>query len=281
MDPAPDAKPAAGGEPIPAPQGPTARLLLLGDSHGDFEFIVRALRVARREDCDALVQLGDFGLWPDRRRRKHGEIVLNDRWLDTVAASAAQHGVPIRFLDGNHDAHPLARDAYEKFPGTHVRPIRNRWLDWADRGATWTWCGVRFGALGGAFSIDGAHRTPGIDIWDTETTTDADVELLTSQGELDVLLTHDAPYGVHVPTRQKLRPILQKLSNDNRLKISTALKSTRPSLNVHGHFHSDHQSMVDHGDGTCTRVIGLGSNLEAAVRARGILELPSLDFRPT
>jgi Icc-related predicted phosphoesterase len=255
---------------------------LVGDSHGDFEFIVRALRVARREGCDALVQLGDFGLWPDGpRRKKHGEIVLNDRWLDTVATSAKQHGVPIRFLDGNHDAHPLARAAYDKHPGTHIRPIRNGWLDWADRGATWTWCGVRFGALGGAFSIDGAHRTPGIDIWDTETTTDADVELLTNRGQLDVLLTHDAPYGVHVPTRQKLRPILQELSDENRLRISRALESTRPSLNVHGHFHSDHQSMVDHGDGTHTRVIGLASNLEAAVRARGILELPALDFRPT
>lgn len=254
-------------------------MLLLGDSHSDYEFIVRALRVARDEGCDALVQLGDFGLWPDQRRRKAGEIVLNERWLGYVATGAREHGVPIRFLDGNHDFHPAARAAFPEQPGSHLRVVRDGWLDWADRGSTWTWCGIRFGALGGGFSIDGASRQPGIDYWpETETTSDADVERLVNQGHVDVLLTHDAPFGVPIPGLRKLRPILAKLSDDNRRQVSRAVDGCRPSLIVHGHLHSDHQAVIDHDDGTQARVIGLASNLEKAPRSRGILELPSLGF---
>jgi hypothetical protein len=69
-------------------------------------------------------------------------------------------------------------------------------LDWADRGAVWEWCGVRFDAFGGAVSIDQEWRTAGLSWWATEEIKDAEVDRLIDRagpGGVDVLLTHDAP----------------------------------------------------------------------------------------
>lgn len=183
-----------------------------------------------------------------------------------------------RILEGNHDAADLARGSYPKHPGTHIRAIRSRWRDWADRGATWTWCGIRFGALGGAFSVDAASRVAGVNWWPGETTSDEDVALLAEQGGLDVMVTHDAPYGVTVPLRRSLPPELAGPSDDNRIKVANGLKACRPKLLVHGHLHVAYAGLFDHGDGTRTRIEGLSSNLEGNLGARGILELPSLAF---
>lgn len=62
---------------------------------------------------------------------------------------------------------------------------------WVPRGQRWTWTGVRFGALGGAFSLDWRTRTIGTTWWPTrEELGDTDVERL-GDAPLDVLLTHD------------------------------------------------------------------------------------------
>ena len=68
-------------------------------------------------------------------------------------------------------------------------------LDWADRGAVWSWHGVRFGALGGAVSIDRSVRVENESWWSTETITDLEVDTLIARAPdgLDVPVAHDAP----------------------------------------------------------------------------------------
>jgi hypothetical protein len=185
-----------GGPQVPGPVGDSARLLVAGDTHGNLDWIGTLSKLAARHGCQGVVHLGDFGLWPDQRVwRSELRAVINDRWLDAVAERAAHHGVWWRFIDGNHDAHPVARHAYPA-DDNGVRPIRTGLLDWADRGAVWSWCGVRFGGLGGGVSIDRQFRKEGQSWWPTEFITDDDVNTLIDRAGpegVDVLVCHDAP----------------------------------------------------------------------------------------
>jgi len=270
-----------GGEQVPGPVGDTARLLVAGDTHGNLDWIGTLCKLAARHGCQGIVQLGDFGFWPDQQVwRSELRLVINNRWLDAVAAVAARHNVWLRVLDGNHDAHPLARHAYPA-DDNGVRPIRSGVIDWADRGSVWAWCGRRFAALGGAVSIDKEWRRPEVSWWSTEEITEDELQALVDRAgdtSVDVLLTHDAP---------ELPPGFGELSNStlaaacrrSARMIEAAADALQPKVLVHGHFHASYRRTVDRSWGTY-RLVGLASDEEAAERYGGpwcVLELPSLN----
>jgi hypothetical protein len=268
-----------GGQQVPGPSAGSARLLVAGDTHGNLDWIGTLSKLAKRHECCGVVQLGDFGLWPDQQMaRSRGDFtVLDDRWLDAVAQVADFHRVWWRVLDGNHDAHPLARAAYAA-DTNGVRPIRDGVLDWADRGAAWQWGGVRFAALGGAVSIDKQFRVEGRDWWPTEEITDDDLDSLTARvGDgVDVLLTHDSP---ELPAT--IRPLADPVLNDRCRRsvdqVNRAVDIARPSLVLHGHYHCRNVAMLERPWGK-VRVEGLASDGEAwAGLSAVILELPSLE----
>jgi hypothetical protein len=180
----------------------------------------------------------------------------------------------MRVIDGNHDAHPLVRSARPALDNG-IRPIRDRVIDWADRGAVWDWCGITFGALGGAVSIDRNVRTEGHSWWPTETITDDDVdELITqSRGSLDVLLTHDAP--ILPPGIRPLADIA--LAADcaaSTRQVARAVEITEPKLLIHGHYHQRYSASY-----RLTNVEGLASDIESARPGSwAILTLPELHF---
>lgn len=151
------------------------------------------------------------------------------------------------------------------------------------RGHRWTWNGVRFGALGGAFSIDWRERRVGTSWWPEEVTTAKDVEKLGS-GPLDVLVTHDAPEGV--PLSGLRLPVEDQVRTDAvRSLVADAVKATSPALVLHGHWHRRHSFELSWPIGIDGRlewghaqVEGLASNVEYDARAWGVLELDPLRF---
>lgn len=244
---------------VPGPASSDARLLVAGDTHGNSWWLRCLAALAVELGCDGVVQLGDFGFWPDQRTiRACGWATIDNRWLDEIAEIYTSKGLWLRVIDGNHDAHPLVRESYPA-DTNGVRPLRDGVLDWADRGAVWEWHGVRLGALGGGVSIDRHMRIEGETWWPTETITDDDVDTLISRadGRLDVLFTHDAPM---LPPG--LRPlgdeILRADCAASTRQIARAVEGTEPTVLLHGHYHrrytSHHRS---------TRVEGLASDLEA------------------
>lgn len=269
-----------GGVQVPGPVGDAARLLVAGDTHGNLGWIETLSKMAARHHCQGVLQLGDFGFWPDLRQlRNEGRATINDRWLDAVAATAARYNVWWRVIDGNHDAHPLARELYDA-DDNGVRPIRNGTLDWADRGAVWEWSGIRFGALGGGISIDRAWRSEGRDYWATEVITDNDVDTLTKHAGpagVDVLVTHDAPQlppGM-VPLSD---PILAADCQRSNEQIARAVDTVKPTLLLHGHYHRSYTHTITRPWGNY-QTVGLSSDEEAADPYGGpwtILELPTL-----
>lgn len=253
-------------------------MLLAGDIHGDLRWLLNLLWYARRFGCEGIVPLGDTGLWLDNAlQRRTGENRINDPWLDAVETMLDGFGLWMRFLDGNHDNHPDARAAYPELgDDSGIRPIRER-IDWADRASVWDWCGVRFGALGGAYSVDSGRRREGFDWWPTEQISYREADRMAGRGHVDVLLTHDDPEEARIP---RLRPLDMKSddrSSAHRRIISMAVEAATPELLCHGHFHIRYSDVVGRGDDR-TRVEGLASNRERNGGSWGILELPSLRF---
>ena len=244
---------------VPGPAHRGAQLLVAGDTHGNPWWLRCLADLAVVLGCDGVVQLGDFGFWPDQRTlRACGWATIDNRWLDEIAGIYASKGLWLRAIDGNHDAHPLVREVYPADPNG-VRPIRDGVLDWADRGAVWEWHGVRCGALGGGISIDRHMRVEGETWWPTETITDADVDTLTGRAAdgLDVLFAHDAPM---LPPG--LRPlgdvVLRADCAVSTRQVARAVAATEPTVLLHGHYHRRYTSTFG-----STRVEGLASDSEA------------------
>jgi hypothetical protein len=260
---------------VPDPSGDSARLLIAGDTHGNLDWIRTLTKLGARHGCVGVVQLGDFGFWPDQQAlRSTHQVALNERWLNAVAGTAEFHNVWWRVLDGNHDAHGLVRDDYPA-DENGVRPLRDGVLDWADRGAVWIWCGVRFGALGGAVSVDKHLRAEGHSWWETEEITDTEVDALVERADddgVDVLFTHDAPvlppgfepYGDDAMQAACARSIEQ---------VVRAVEAVKPQLLMHGHYHHRYAGLLG-----STRIEGLASDEQSSRHGESwvILGLPSL-----
>lgn len=257
------------GLAVTAPASPS-RLLVAGDTHGNAWWINQLAELAYAYGCDGIVQLGDYGFWPHER---HGEL-----FTAKVDESLAFFDLNLWWLDGNHENHTalraLAASAARDAWGAVVTSERTRWLP---RGHRWSWNGVSFGALGGAFSIDWHRRTPGRSWWPEEVTTEADVELL-GDAPLDVLLCHDGPAGFPANHSIQVGPADEARSYEVRMLLAQAAAATRPRLVLHGHWHRRHSTELTLPSGHVTRVEGLASDNERDGRSWGVLTLPTLTF---
>lgn len=203
------------------------RILLAGDTHGAYGCVEVLVKFAKRNACSAIVQCGDFGYWP---HTPDGRV-----FLDRTDKLIRESGLEFYWLDGNHENH----DAIEamEYDGSFWR-ISPAWpsLRYLPRAERWEWEGVRFGALGGAYSIDVDFRVPGTSWWEHEDLTDDDVERLGDE-PLDVLLTHDAPDIPPGVQLMKIKRKHQRASANTRSRIQEAMHATKPKLLVHGHWH--------------------------------------------
>ena len=167
---------------------------IAGDWHGNLRWALDRIADAHTAGATTIVHLGDFGYWvPDPATRKY---------LFRVNKRLGELGMRLLFVDGNHeDRDRLA--ALPVDPASGLRPVRDhiahlprgyRWT-WQDEdGRSWTWL-----ALGGAVSVDRHHRRIGKSWWPGEVLTEADVAAATSDGVMDVLVSHDAPARVSIP----------------------------------------------------------------------------------
>ena len=250
------------------------RVFVAGDTHGNGRWIATLCELAAQHDCDTLLQLGDFGI----RRGSDGRL-----FLDWVALSARQHGVTIHAIGGNHEEYDevaewefgIEDDGFVTLrPGVH----------WIPRGCRWEWGGWRFGALGGAFSVDHAYRSAGVDWWpDAEELHEADVDRL-GDAPLDVLVTHEAPLGAEPQGTMVIGPADQLAAERTRLLLRRAVEATQPALVLHGHWHQRQTVNLKFGAPASSerrgaRVEGLASDVEADGRSWGVLDLATLQLR--
>jgi len=208
---------------------------------------------ARLMGCDVIVQCGDFGFWAHTPK--------GSAFLDAASAALAATEMRCVWVDGNHENHEVLRNVYME-NGTQDDEgfwiIRPR-LAYAARAHRWEWDGLRYLALGGAFSIDKEWRHPMVSWWPLETISMAEAELAASGGKADVMVTHDCPWGVDgiIGSGTAGNKDFFPESQANRKVLLSVVEEVRPSLLVHGHYHHRNSALLRLRDGWEVQVEGL------------------------
>lgn len=211
------------------------KIMLLGDTHAHDRAIVEAYFRADELGLDRIFQVGDFGYWPKRAPRFE-----DSNYLQAVNRLGARYGIPCYWLPGNHEDWL----SYEElFDG----PIDNEgfavhgWMRAAPRVHRWEWDGVKFGSIGGAFSIDRSSRKEGWSWFHQETPRWVDLVTL-GTNPLDVFLSHDAPLNVATEIFGlkpiDFRPDEIEEAYRSQAIISQAMVNVRPRITFHGHWHA-------------------------------------------
>jgi predicted phosphodiesterase len=205
-------------------------VMLLGDTHGDRGFTRGAIRYAADNGIDCVVQVGDFGFWPRTNNGRH--------FLKDVGKQAGESGVPFYFLDGNHEDHLVLNRHVEenRKPDQFYVPYGKYQIRYLPRGTTWEWDGVRFGAFGGAFSIDRSQRIEDSGMYGWFANEVPDRSKIEDLGKVDVLLTHDSPI---VPPSMMATGWFKRDPDSTACQVAVydALEASEASLLVHGHWH--------------------------------------------
>lgn len=237
------------------------RILLVGDCHGNDVFFEKACRTAAANDCQTLISLGDWGYWPHYESGR-GYI----KWCSD---KLEQNDLLGYWLPGNHENWAQLIELYGTDPNRKHQMANRLW--YLPRGYRWTWDGISFMAVGGAYSIDKAYRVYGQSWWPEETLTDADVVAASRAGDVDIMLTHDAPDGSTIPCLVGQDPERYPESQRNRERLRQITDKVQPRMLVHGHYH---QRYTDWVDGML--VEGLASDMQPADESMMVIDTENL-----
>lgn len=221
---------------LPCPKSP--RVALVGDTHANSVWTRRVIEELAAEGVDMVVQLGDFGWWPQTGFAKK------------ISKAATVAGITVCFIDGNHEDHEHLRlHARLRNPGGRptdpVEIYPSLW--YLPRGCSWEWHGVRFRALGGGFSIDHAVRTPGHDWFPIEEVPSiTEAERAIAGGPADVLLSHDFPALGYLLSGRAIPEADERASRQVQHLLAKVVEAIEPKLVVHGHWHYPYD-IVRHG----------------------------------
>lgn len=179
-------------------------LAFVGDVHGRFADFARLFEV-RPElmEAEAVLQLGDFGLWPHRAYTPPPR--------------------PVYWLDGNHEYFPMLRGLEEP---TEVAEN----AIYLPRGTILDLDGRRIGVLGGADSPDRHTRVEGVDWFADETISYGDMMRFPPDAEVDLMAAHTPP--IHI-----VRAMLGKETDPSAQAVEAVWNGLgRPRLFA-GHMH--------------------------------------------
>ena len=219
---------------FPSPQLP--RVGMIGDTHGNVAWTRQAVASLAAAGIDMAVQLGDFGWNP------------HSGFPEIVSTAAGRAGVTVCFIDGNHEHHEhlRAHAAARCVPGGAPSPVEmydDLW--YLPRGCSWEWWGVRFRALGGAFSVDHASLVAGHDWFPVEEMPSAaDADEAIKAGPADVLVCHDYPAIGYELRGYSVAEAAARSSRYVRRLLGSVVDEINPKLVIHGHWHHAYTTTV-------------------------------------
>jgi predicted phosphodiesterase len=198
----------------------------IGDVHG----YVRELQLVLNnlpQEVTSVVQVGDMGVGFEKSKYWHTNL---DNMM--VRKNA-------KFIRGNHDSPNECKKMKSWIPDSTV--IND----------------VMY--MGGAWSIDHHWRTMGIDMWEDEELSYADLNIAINMFELAqprVMVTHDCPAEIALELFIKTGNSLGG-KNQSKTRTASALQAMfevhQPDLHIFGHWHTDVDKVVNG-----TRFICLG-----------------------
>lgn len=219
------------------------RVLLLGDVHGRVDAVCAAMRKANARDINTIIQVGDYWAYEDT----------------SVEKMLRHYGIHLYFIAGNHENWPYLN----KLSGTSTEPVLiTPHVTYMPKLAAMKVGFLSALCLGGAPSVDKLSRLENIDWFPEEVVTPDDARRAREMGEFDLVLTHDCPSDVTMPSEcfvprdMAISWFGEKQLDDadeHRELLYHALENTRYTLLVHGHYH--HSYSLKNGDAT---IVGLG-----------------------
>lgn len=225
------------------------RIAICGDWHADYQYAQKALRHAILQGVEAVLHVGDLEAW------------LRNGYLRMINEICEANNVYFMFVDGNHENHPWLNSLPSDSDGVH-RLYNRLWH--LPRGFRWEWHGVRFLALGGAYSVDRAWGLENHDWFPEETITITDAYNAVKGGKADVMLTHDCPSGVAIPGLNVGKQIfpaqhLEK-AEKHRVLLRHIVNEVSPNYLWHGHYHKHYTQTLTLNDSEDCHITGLGMN---------------------
>lgn len=259
------------------------KILIAGDTHGNTSHVSRLLDIAHAQGCLRVVQLGDFGAW---EHMADGREFMRD-----VSKRASRYGIPLVWIDGNHDKWSRTMDLHGAMRSSEGFVICAPYVLYAPRGHRWEWDGIRFMSLGGAYSVDKAWRldmerdtarkranrtawktgqyispkelpdTSGTLWFPEEELTDEQVDTAIGDGSpVDVLLTHDKPRSSNPGWNRKDLPECWP----NQDRVQRVVRALQPHNVFHGHLHYPYTDTIRIGDVEYCTVHGLDADPSSA-----------------
>jgi len=236
------------------------RVLIVGDLHCNTGAVFQVIDHAVEVQADLIVQVGDFGFWP---RTESGRSFLRK-----TEARLAQRGLDLWWVAGNHDdlqalqSRPVEADGRRRV-SEHIWHL--------PRGHRWVWGDTVWLAAGGAVSVDRYGRTEGVSWFRDEALTDAEVEQIVADGPVDVVVSHDAPWGTELLGRRLSLDLpasecesswpddLLEQSDEHMARVRRLVDGVRASRVFHGHHHVRYEDEVAATQGP-VQIIGLGDD---------------------
>lgn len=202
-------------------------LCVSGDTHGALDRLyadVNAFERSLNVRFEALLHVGDFGVWPDpakvdRATRDHEGAGDFSRWLAERRAAPR----PTWFIKGNHEDFEWidAKDSTELIPG--LRYIPNGKVAELPGG-------LRVAGIGGCFGPSDFERQS-LHGYAKRHYMRWEIEALEGRRPIDILLLHDAPKGIEIAhTRRRY------VSNAEGLDLAVA--KAHPRVCFFGHHHA-------------------------------------------
>lgn len=205
-----------------------------GDIHGAIDRLyadVLDFEAALGVRFEWVLHVGDFGVWPDpekidRATRNHEGAGDFPAWY------AAGRAAPRRtvFIKGNHERFVWL----DEQPGPEILPglfyLRNGTTIeiYGDRGA------LKVGGLGGCFGpADYERKSIHLQNYAKRHYTRDEIERLSAQQGIDVLLTHDAPAGVKFARHRRGEGYVSEAAG-----LDVLLERTHPRVCFFGHHHT-------------------------------------------
>lgn len=248
---------------------------IAGDWHGSLHQAVTVLEHAYQQNCDIILQAGDFGIWKG-----------DEHFLNSLQEHLIRYDQRLYFVDGNHECFPRLY-SYPIDPITGLRPIRDN-IFHLPRGFRFTINQVRFLALGGAYSVDRQWRTLNKTYWREEEVTDYDISqaLLADDRTTDVLLMHDSPHPApNLITDNPLRQAQGQRAygykaiqeaRRHRHFLTPVFIAAQPKVLFHGHYHEFWVGQYTHSSGRVTKVVALNEGSAPMIEHAIILNLSQI-----
>lgn len=218
------------------------RIAFVGDVHGNTSYIRSLRKPLKHFEVDLVIQVGDMGILWEHENPDDCPVVDAVKSLDTGWW----------FIDGNHDNHPNLRKVGED--------ITDR-IKYIKRGSIKDIDGLKFGFLGGAYSIDKDYRIEGVDWWPEEQPTREEAEPLIG-ADLDVLVTHDIPSSFNPVKVFDVGPIHEEASRPTRDLVQEVMITSGARYVFSGHWHQRNVQMLRSTKATILDMENMPGNIE-------------------